>query len=116
MGRYFKNFKENFKDSKSDRNGTIHCYTGDLDFAKACIDLGFFISWSGIVTFKKTTNLREVAKELPLSRTLVETDCPYLAPQAKRGKRNEPSYVKYVAECLSEVYEKDLRRNNAGNY
>ena len=96
--------KTNFKNSTSDRNGTIHCYTGDLDFAKACIDLGFFISWSGILTFKKTENLREVAKKLPLKRTLIETDCPYLAPQAKRGKRNEPSYVNYVAECLSEVY------------
>ncbi len=99
---------ENFKNTKRDRNGTIHCYTGDLEFAEACIDLGFYISWSGIVTFKKTENLREVASKLPLEKTLVETDCPYLAPQAKRGKRNEPSYVKYVAECLSEVYGKDL--------
>lgn len=83
------------------RNGTIHCFTGSEAFALACIDLGFYISWSGILTFKSSQALREVAKIVPLEKTLVETDCPFLAPQAKRGKRNEPSYVNYVAEELA---------------
>lgn len=86
-------------------SGIIHCYTGDLEFAKACIEIGFYISWSGIVTYKKTDNLREVAKELPLEKTLIETDCPYLAPQKVRGERNEPSYVNYVAETLADCYQ-----------
>lgn len=83
--------------------GVLHCYTGDSKFAKACIELGFYVSWSGIVTFKNSA-LREVAKELPLEKTLVETDCPFLSPQAKRGKRNEPEFVNYVAEHLAEVF------------
>lgn len=90
------------------RSGVIHCYTGDYDFAAACIARGFYISWSGIVSFKNTPELREVAKKLPLERTLVETDCPFLAPQAKRGKRNEPSFVNYVADCLATVKELEI--------
>lgn len=85
----------------AERNGTIHCFTGSESFALACIDLGFYISWSGILTFKNSQTLREVASRVPLEKTLVETDCPFLAPQAKRGKRNEPSYVNYVAEELA---------------
>jgi TatD DNase family protein len=90
----------------SERSGTLHCYTGEADFAQACIDRGFYVSWSGIVSFKNSPQLREAAMALPLERTLIETDCPYLAPQAKRGQRNEPSYVHYVAETLATVYNK----------
>ena len=99
--------KSHFKDTQSDRNGTIHCFTGSLDFALACIELGFFISWSGILTFKSSKILKEVAKVIPLEKTLIETDCPFLAPQAQRGKRNEPSYVNYVAEELSGIKNLD---------
>jgi len=88
----------------AERSGVLHCYTGDAEFAQACIDRGFYVSWSGILSFKNSPQLREAAARLPLERTLIETDCPYLAPQAKRGQRNEPSYVKYVAETLAEIF------------
>lgn len=87
-----------------ERSGVLHCYTGGLDFALECIELGFYISWSGILTFKKNDQHREVAKSIPLAKTLIETDSPFLAPQAQRGKRNEPSYVNHVAEVLAECY------------
>ncbi len=90
------------------RAGVLHCYTGDYDFAQACIERGFYVSWSGILSFKTSTELRKAAQRLPLDRTLVETDCPYLAPQAKRGQRNEPSFVTYVAETLAEIHSQDL--------
>ncbi len=85
-------------------NGTIHCYTGDYDFASEIIKYGFYISWSGIVTYKKNDHFRETAKLIPIERILIETDCPFLAPQAMRGKRNEPSFVNYIAETLAECY------------
>ncbi len=93
-----------YTDDASAHNGTIHCYTGDYSFASEVIKLGFYISWSGIVTYKKNDNFRETAKRIPIERVLVETDCPFLAPQPQRGKRNEPSYVNYVAETLAECY------------
>lgn len=83
--------------------GVMHCFSGSLETAKICLDLGLYISFSGSVTFNNANNLREVAKFVPLDRLLAETDCPYLAPQAKRGKRNEPKYVKYVLEMLAEI-------------
>jgi TatD DNase family protein len=113
-----KIIEEEFKaDDKSD-NGVIHCYTGDLDFALACIKRGFYISWSGIITFKNSADLRTVAIQIPLERTLIETDCPFLAPQAQRGKRNEPSFVNYVADTLSEclgIGREDLARITTKN-
>jgi TatD DNase family protein len=86
---------------KLDRRGVIHCFTGTLEEALAFIDLGFYISFSGIVTFAK--NLQEVAKALPLEKLLVETDSPYLTPAPDRGKRNEPWRVEYVAQKLAEL-------------
>lgn len=84
--------------------GLIHCFSSEsLDFAKSCLDLGLYISISGIVTFKKAIALQEVVKSVPLGRLLVETDSPYLAPVPYRGKRNEPSYVKMVAEKMAEL-------------
>jgi TatD DNase family protein len=83
--------------------GIMHCFSGSGLLAERAIDLGMFISFSGIVTFKKAANLRAVAKEVPQDRLLIETDCPYLAPVPYRGKRNEPAYVVEVARCLAEV-------------
>jgi TatD DNase family protein len=83
--------------------GVLHCFTEDLDMAKKAIDLNFYISFSGIVTFKNAIELQEVAKALPLERILIETDSPYLAPVPFRGKSNEPKYVPHVAKFLSEI-------------
>lgn len=81
--------------------GIIHCFTEDWAFAKAAMDLNFYISFSGIVTFNNTDSIREVAKKMPTDRMLIETDSPYLAPVPFRGKPNYPIYVKYVAEQLA---------------
>lgn len=83
--------------------GVMHCFTEDWDTARAALDLGFYISFSGIVTFKNAERLREVAAKVPDDRLLVETDSPYLAPVPHRGKNNEPAYVRHVAECLATV-------------
>lgn len=85
--------------------GVIHCFTGEADFARAVIELGFMISFSGIVTFKKADRLREALRVVPDDRLLIETDAPYLAPVPHRGKRNEPAWVahtgEFVASCLN---------------
>lgn len=83
--------------------GIMHCFSGSIRLAEQCIELGFLISFSGIVTFKKADALRSVAKEVPSERLLIETDCPYLAPIPYRGKRNEPAYVVEVARCLADL-------------
>ena len=83
--------------------GVIHCFTEDTAFAKAALDLGFYISFSGIVSFKSAQALRDVAAYVPLERLLIETDSPYLAPVPYRGKTNQPAYVAKVAECLAQV-------------
>ena len=88
--------------------GVMHCFAEDWDTAKAALDEGFYISFSGIVTFKNAQTLRDVAKKVPLDRILVETDAPYLAPVPFRGKTNEPAYVKHTAECLAEIRQMDL--------
>ncbi len=98
--------------------GVFHCYTGDLETAKKIIKKGFYVSFSGIVTFKKATELHEAVKGLPRDRYLIETDCPFLAPEPFRGKRNEPAYVKYVAEKISELKSlnvSDVARISARN-
>jgi len=83
--------------------GIIHCFTEDWNTAKRALDIGFYISLSGIVTFKNAKELQEVAKQLPLDRILIETDSPYLAPVPHRGKTNQPAFVKHVAEFLAEL-------------
>lgn len=83
--------------------GVIHCFTEDLNFAKAAMDLGFYISISGIVTFRQATELKAVVKELPLERLLIETDSPYLAPVPHRGKENQPAYVVEVAAYIAQL-------------
>lgn len=77
--------------------GVIHCFTGSKEMAKKCLDLGFYISFSGIITFKNVIDLHEVVKYVPNDKILIETDSPYLAPVPFRGKRNEPSYLKEIA-------------------
>jgi TatD DNase family protein len=83
--------------------GVMHCFTGSVDDAQALLDLGLYISFSGIVTFKSARVLREAAGRVPLDRLLIETDCPLLAPVPYRGKRNEPAYVVQVAKMIAEV-------------
>lgn len=89
-------------------HGILHCFTEDWETAKAVLDCGYYVSFSGIVSFKNAQDLRDVVKQIPLDRVLIETDSPYLAPVPYRGKSNEPKYVPYVAKALSEVYDKSL--------
>ncbi len=83
--------------------GVMHCFTESWTVAKAALDLGFYISFSGIITFKNAADLREVVRQVPLERLLIETDSPYLAPVPHRGKMNQPAFVKHVAECVSSI-------------
>lgn len=83
--------------------GVFHCFSGTKDLCRKALDLGFYISLSGIVTFKKAEALREIATFVPLDRVLVETDAPYLAPVPHRGKRNEPAFVTHTAECIADL-------------
>ena len=85
------------------RTGVFHCFTETWEVAKAALDLGYYLSFSGIITFKNAANLREIAAKVPENRLLVETDSPYLAPVPYRGKKNEPRYVKEVARSLAEL-------------
>ncbi|TAJ22369.1 MAG: TatD family deoxyribonuclease [Nitrospirae bacterium] len=83
--------------------GVFHCFSGDAWLATAALDLGFFLSFSGVITFQNATMLRDIVKTAPLDRILIETDCPYLTPVPHRGKRNEPAYVCQVAEKIAEI-------------
>ena len=83
--------------------GVMHCFTESWEMAEQALDLGFYISFSGILTFRNATDLRAVAKRVPLQRMLIETDSPYLAPVPHRGRPNEPKYVRHVAKCLAEL-------------
>jgi TatD DNase family protein len=91
-----------------DRAGVLHCFGGSLAMAQAAIELGFFISFAGNLTFKKAENLRDVAVKLPLDRLLIETDCPYLTPIPFRGQRNEPARVVETARCLAALHGREL--------
>ena len=88
--------------------GVMHCFTEDWDMAERAMDLDFYISFSGIVTFRNADALREVARRVPLERMLVETDAPYLTPVPYRGKSNQPAYVRYVAEHIAEQRDESL--------
>jgi TatD DNase family protein len=88
--------------------GVFHCFSGDKDFAKKVLDKGFYVSFAGPITFPNAEMLRETAKYVPLDRILIETDCPFLAPQEFRGKRNEPVYVKFIAKKLAEIKKIDI--------
>ncbi|NOZ10581.1 MAG: TatD family hydrolase [Gammaproteobacteria bacterium] len=100
------------QEKASEVSGVMHCFAEDWAVAKAALDMGFYISFSGIVTFKSAETLREVARKVPADRMLIETDSPYLAPVPHRGKTNEPAYVYHVAECLAEV--RDTRVEEIG--
>ena len=105
--------------SGAERRGIFHCFSGSMDLALKAIDLGFMISFSGIVTFKKADELRAVAKAVPLDHLLIETDCPYLSPIPYRGKRNEPAYVVEVARCLAGIHGielEEMARLTTGNF
>jgi TatD DNase family protein len=88
--------------------GVMHCFSGDRHFAKLSLDLGFYISFAGTITFKKADELREVASFVPIESILIETDCPYLAPEPHRGKRNEPSYIINTARKIAEIRGMDV--------
>jgi TatD DNase family protein len=81
--------------------GLIHCFTAKRNLAYKVLDLGFYISLSGVITFKNSSDLQEIVTDLPLESLLIETDAPYLAPAPMRGQKNEPAYVTYVAEKLA---------------
>ena len=96
-------------DSAGRAGGVFHCFTESQAVARAALDLGFYISFSGILTFKTAADLREVAQFVPLDRLLIETDSPYLAPVPYRGKTNNPSYVPYVAKLIAELRGESLQ-------
>ncbi|MFQ5469376.1 MAG: TatD family hydrolase [Gammaproteobacteria bacterium] len=91
------------KESVDQIGGVMHCFTGNWEQAKRALDLGFYISFSGIVTFKNAEDLQEVARKVPDDRYIIETDSPYLTPVPYRGKPNQPAFVRYVGECLASL-------------
>ncbi len=100
-------------DRTPDTRGVFHCFSGGIDMARAGLDRGYYISFSGIITFKKAEELREVVKFTPLDRILVETDAPFLAPIPHRGKRNEPAFTLHTAEMVAEL--KDIPLSEIAN-
>jgi len=95
-------------EKSSNLRGVMHCFSSSVEIAKEYIKLGFYIAIGGVVTFKNARVTKEVAKYVPLESLLIETDCPYLAPEPFRGKRNEPKYIKYTAEEIAKIKEIDL--------
>lgn len=91
-------------------HGILHCFTEDWDTAKAALDLGYYISFSGIISFKNAADLRDVAKQVPLNQLLIETDSPYLAPMPYRGKPNEPAYLPNVAVVLADLHQMSVEQ------
>ena len=89
--------------------GVIHCFTGNYEAACAYLDLGFYLSFTGIITFKNAERLRDVVRKVPLEHMLIETDSPFLTPVPHRGKRNEPAYVRFVAETIANIKKIDLQ-------
>ncbi len=84
-------------------NAVFHCFSGDLAMAKEVVEMGFYLSVPGTITFPRAYQIREVIRDIPLERILIETDCPFLSPEPYRGKRNEPSYVQYIAEKIADI-------------
>lgn len=87
------------------KHGILHCFTEDWETAEAALALGYYISFSGIISFKNAQSLRDVAQQVPIDRLLIETDCPYLAPMPYRGKSNEPAYLPHVAVVLADLHQ-----------
>lgn len=99
-------------------SGVMHSFTGSLETVRACLDLGLYISFAGMLTYKKSQDLRDLVSQIPLERILVETDSPYLAPQPMRGKRNEPSFMRVTANALAELAglsQEDFARETTAN-
>jgi TatD DNase family protein len=99
--------------------GVFHCFSEDWQTAKRVLDLNFHISFSGIVTFRNAQQIKEVARQVPADRMLLETDSPYLAPVPHRGKSNQPAWVRHVAECVAELRDEPLHRvaeNTSANF
>jgi TatD DNase family protein len=101
------------EEGAAEAGGVMHCFTETWEVAQTAIDLGFHISFSGIVTFKNAMELKDVARRVPLDRMLIETDSPYLAPVPFRGKTNQPAYVRYVAEEIARLRELPLEQVGA---
>jgi TatD DNase family protein len=97
------------EEQASEAGGVLHCFSGDAWLAKDALDLGFYLSFSGILTFQNATMLRDIARTVPIDRLLIETDCPYLTPVPHRGQRNEPAFVSHVADQLSSLLSGDDR-------
>jgi TatD DNase family protein len=106
MREILRNFASNHNEVK----GVMHCWTGNPEETQWFLDLGMYISFSGVVTFKNARQLQASAALVPSNRLLVETDCPFLAPVPHRGKRNEPAYVFYVAKKLAEIRQVSLEK------
>jgi TatD DNase family protein len=104
----YPDMKEIIKVEGKGARGVFHSFAGDMDILKWALDSGFYISVSGMVTFKKAENIVDIARVVPLDRLLIETDCPYLTPVPHRGTRNEPSYVKFVAEKVASIKGRTL--------
>ncbi len=102
------------------KNSTVvmHCFSGSVEFARECIKKGWYLAIGGVVTFKNAIKIKEVAKEIPLNKLLLETDCPYLTPVPYRGKENQPAYVRYVAEEIAKlrgISFEDVAQSTTGN-
>ena len=95
------------EEKAGESGGVFHCFTGDAWLAKDGLDLGFYLSFSGVVTFQNAVMLREIVQTVPMDRILIETDCPYLTPAPHRGKRNEPAYVRLVADTIATIKSAD---------
>lgn len=95
-------------EKKLDKKGVVHCFTGSPEFAENIIDLGFFIGFTGIITYSKTEALAEVVRRVPIDKILIETDSPFLAPQAMRGQKNEPLFVEEVAKKIADIKDMTL--------
>lgn len=93
------------EENAAEVGGIMHCFSGSVEMAKECLDMNFYISFGGPVTFKNAKKPKEVVKQIPLDRLLIETDCPYLTPDPYRGKRNESGYVRYIAETIADLRE-----------
>lgn len=103
----------------ADHGGVIHCFTGSQRLADAAIEMGFHISFSGVLTFKNAQELRDVARSIPPAKLLIETDCPYLTPAPHRGRRNEPAFVKETAAKLAEIKDvsiEEMARTTSDNF
>lgn len=98
------------EENAQDIGGVLHCFTESLEMAKQAIDINFYISFSGIITFKNSIEIQEVARKIPLDKILIETDAPYLAPMPFRGKPNEPAYIKYTAEKMADLRDETIEK------